>query len=83
MTVTIGGTHGSGLGIAANCLDCQRGRELDLPALIARYGADCPPKMLPLRCSRCGSRRFSVTIYSLKGPKGAVARAPAMPVHRS
>jgi hypothetical protein len=37
-----------------NGLDCHRGMKLDLPKLIARYGADRPPKKLPLKCRRCG-----------------------------
>lgn len=72
--VSIGRTHASGHGMIAHCLDCQHGHKLDLPKLIARYGDDCPPKSLPLKCSRCGSRRFTVTIYPLDGPEGAVSK---------
>lgn len=73
--VTIGRTHNPGDGLCAHCLDYHRGTKLDLPKLIDRFGADCPPKTLPLKCSRCGLRRFSVTVYPLQGPDGAVSRA--------
>jgi hypothetical protein len=72
--VSIGRTHDTGHGLIVNCLDCHKGAKLDLPKLIARYGADCPPKALPLKCSRCGSKRFSVTVYPLNGPQGAVSK---------
>jgi len=73
MSVSIGTTRH---GITAHCLDCHHGTKLDLPALIERYGADARPLTLPLKCSRCGSKRFAVTIYPLDGPEGTVAKAP-------
>ena len=74
--VTIGSTHEAGYGLYTHCLDCRRAKKLNLPKLIAVYGADRRPMELPLKCSGCGSRRFSVTIYPLDGPKGAVSKAP-------
>ena len=71
---TIGRTHESGHGLYAHCLDCRRASKLDLPKLIAVYGPDRHPRDLPLKCSECGARRFTVTIYPLDGTEDSVAK---------
>jgi hypothetical protein len=70
LSVTIGNSHATGHGSYAHCLDCQNATKFDVPAPIVRYGADRPPKVMPLKCSRCGCRRFSVTAYPLVPPRG-------------
>ena len=44
------------------CPHCGHVSELDLPELIAAGHGDTPLLELPLRCARCGERRFQLTV---------------------
>lgn len=59
-------------GIRATCLACWHHRELDLPALAARLGADhgaLHADLVPkLRCAECGSNRIALTVLPPQVP---------------
>lgn len=60
---TLGTMLDNDMRMNAWCFRCQKGREMDLAALVRKLGRDHPINISGrLRCSRCGSKETSITI---------------------
>jgi len=49
--------------IVAACRTCDHSQQLDLAALVQAGYGDVPLNVLPLRCSACGRRGHSITVF--------------------
>ncbi len=64
-------THLFSVSVHCTNYHCQHGFDLDLHALVDRYGPNTPIENLRFRCSRCGhtGRQFAVRSLGTGVPK--------------
>jgi len=77
---TLGDLAAHGYGLNATCEDCRRRADLDMLALITRFGPDfryISPGVDPyLICSGCGSRKVATQIHNLFSDRSRFADGP-------